>query len=145
MELGGALNRDGVASVGGIASAALVTSLASPGIQHRGVHLFQRSVGDVNGNMLVGPSANVALTAIGTAGLQFARAMCRLTAGGLASLLFGSGLDIRSEPASLKLASRRIGLFFGTKGMTSAVVTGVLAQLSQNLPWRRQGVAASGR
>ena len=54
MSWGGALNRDGIASVGGIASAALVTTLASQGTQYLGLYLFARGVGDTNRNVQIG-------------------------------------------------------------------------------------------
>ena len=51
---GGALNRAGVASVGGFAGAALVTSLASQGSQYLGGYFVARGIGDANRNVLVG-------------------------------------------------------------------------------------------
>ena len=68
MNWGGALNRDGLASVGGVASAALVTTLASQGAQYVGLYLFQRGIGDANRNVLIGVSINLMLAALGTAG-----------------------------------------------------------------------------
>ena len=56
---GGALNRVGVASVGGFAGAALVTTLASQGSQYLGLYLFQRGIGDANRNVLAGVSINM--------------------------------------------------------------------------------------
>ena len=73
MDWGGALNRDGLASVGGVASAALVTTLASQGAQYVGLYLFQRGIGDANRNVLVGVSINLVLAALGTAGIPGAR------------------------------------------------------------------------
>ena len=112
MEWGGALNRDGIASVGGVASAALVTSLASQGVQYLGIYLFQRGVGDMNRNVLVGLSANVVLTALGTAGLPFAREAFLVAGFGFGVVLFGIGFlsDIRSKVAP----KGGVGMFFGT-------------------------------
>jgi nicotinic acid mononucleotide adenylyltransferase len=112
MAWGGALNRDGIASVGGIASAALVTSLASQGIQYLGVYLFARGVGDMNRNVQVGVSFVIVLTALGTAGLPLAREAFLAIGMGLGALLFGVGLlsDIRSQVAP----KGGIGMFFGT-------------------------------
>lgn len=112
MQLGGALNRDGIASVGGVATAALVTSLASQGVQYLGIYLFQRGVGDMNRNVLIGLSANVILTALGTAGLPFAREAFLVVGFGFGVVLFGIGLlsDIRSEVAP----KGGVGMFFGT-------------------------------
>ena len=112
MSWGGALSRDGIASVGGIASAALVTSLASQGIQYLGLYLFARGVGDMNRNVQVGVSFVIVLTALGTAGLPFAREAFLAIGLGLGALLFGIGLlsDIRSQVAP----KGGIGMFFGT-------------------------------
>jgi len=112
MTLGGALNRDGIASVGGVASAALITSLASQGIQYLSLYLFARGVGDANRNVQVGVSFVIVLTALGTAGLPFAREAFLVTGLGFGVLLFGVGLlsDIRS----LAAPKGGIGMFFGT-------------------------------
>ena len=109
---GGALNRDGVASVGGFASAALVTTLASQGLQYLGMYLVSRGVGDANRNVLVGLSINIILTSFGTAGLPIAREAFLVMGFGFGALLFGIGLlsDLRSKMAP----KGGIGLFFGT-------------------------------
>jgi hypothetical protein len=109
---GGALNRGGIASVGGFASAALVTSLASQGIQYLALYLFARGVGDANRNVQTGLSFVIVLTALGTAGLPFAREVFLTLGLGLGALLFGVGVlsDIRSQVAP----KGGIGMFFGT-------------------------------
>ncbi|MDP1962397.1 MAG: hypothetical protein Q8K93_09370 [Reyranella sp.] len=109
---GGALNRDGVASVGGVASAALVTTLASQGLQYLGMYLVSRGIGDANRNVLVGLSINIILTSFGTAGLPIAREAFLVMGFGFGILLFGIGLlsDLRSQMAP----KGGIGLFFGT-------------------------------
>ena len=70
---GGALNQLGMASVGGIAGAALVTTLASQGTQYLGGYLVARGFGDANRNTLVGILINVTLAGLGTAGMPGAR------------------------------------------------------------------------
>jgi hypothetical protein len=109
---GGALNRGGVASVGGFASAALITTLASQGLQYLGMYLVSRGIGDANRNVLVGLSINIILTSFGTAGLPVAREAFLVMGFGFGILLFGIGLlsDIRSQVAP----KGGIGLFFGT-------------------------------
>lgn len=109
---GGALNRDGIASVGGFASAALVTTLASQGLQYLGMYLVSRGVGDANRNVLVGLSINIILTSFGTAGLPVAREAFLVMGFGFGILLFGIGLlsDLRSQMAP----KGGVGLFFGT-------------------------------
>jgi hypothetical protein len=64
MYWGGALNREGIASVGGFAAAALLTSLASQGVQYISLFLFQRGIGDANRNVLVNPFHNTHLAII---------------------------------------------------------------------------------
>jgi hypothetical protein len=109
---GGALNRGGVASVGGFASAALITTLASQGLQYLGMFLVSRGIGDANRNVLVGLSLNIILTSFGTAGLPIAREAFLVMGFGFGILLFGIGLlsDLRSQMAP----KGGIGLFFGT-------------------------------
>ncbi|MDP1908045.1 MAG: hypothetical protein Q8K85_07080, partial [Hyphomicrobium sp.] len=109
---GGALNRDGIASVGGFAAAALVTTLASQGLQYLGMYLVSRGIGDANRNVLVGLSINIVLTSFGTAGLPIAREAFLVMGFGFGILLFGIGLlsDLRSVMAP----KGGIGLFFGT-------------------------------
>jgi hypothetical protein len=109
---GGALNRGGIESVGGFASAALVTTLASQGVQYLGVYLVARGIGDLNRNVLIGLSINLLLTAFGTAGVPYAREAFLVIGIGFGGVLFGLGLasDIRSVAAP----KGGIGLFFGT-------------------------------
>ncbi|MBS0547375.1 MAG: adenylyltransferase/cytidyltransferase family protein [Proteobacteria bacterium] len=109
---GGALNRVGMASVGGFAGAALVTSLASQGSQYLGLYLFQRGYGDANRNVLAGVSINLVLAAFGTAGVPFAREAFLVLGLLLGAVLFGIGLlsDLRSVFAP----KGGIGIFFGT-------------------------------
>jgi nicotinic acid mononucleotide adenylyltransferase len=109
---GGALNRTGMASVGGVAMAALVTSLASQGAQYLAMYLFQRGIGDANRNVLVGVAINLALAAFGTAGLPFAREAFLVVGFVLGALFFGIG--VLSDLRSLLAPRGGIGLFFGT-------------------------------
>lgn len=112
MYWGGALNREGIASVGGFAAAALLTSLASQGVQYISLFLFQRGIGDANRNVLVGLSATMVLVALGTAGWPIAREAFLIVGLGFGALVFGIGLlsDIRSKVAP----KGGIGLYFGT-------------------------------
>lgn len=109
---GGALNRVGMAQVGGAPGAALVTTFASQGIQYLGVYLFQRGYGDMNRNVLVGLSANLVLTALATAGLPFAREAFLAVGLTLGAVIFGIGIlsDLRSQFAP----KGGVGIFFGT-------------------------------
>jgi hypothetical protein len=109
---GGALNRLGMASVGGAAGAALVTTLASQGAQYLAIYLVQRGYGDLNRNVLVGVVINLVLAALGTAGVPYARGLF-LFSGLVMGLLF-FGIGILSDLRSIFAPKGGIGLFFGT-------------------------------
>src|SRR5271154_2133076 len=112
MNWGGALNRDGLASVGGVASAALITTLASQGAQYLGLFLFQRGIGDANRNVLIGVSINLVLAAFGTAGVPGAREAFLVLGFVLGLVLFGIGF--LSDVRSIFAPKGGIGIFFGT-------------------------------
>ena len=109
---GGALNQLGIASVGGFAGAALVTTLASQGTQYLAGYLVARGVGDATRNTLVGILVNVTLAALGTAGVPGAREAFLVLGFVLGGGLLAVGLlsDIRSVAAP----KGGVGLFFGT-------------------------------
>lgn len=109
---GGALNQLGIASVGGVAGAALVTTLASQGTQYLGGYLVARGVGDANRNTLVGLLVNVMLAALGTAGVPGAREAFLIMGFALGGTLFAVGL--LSDVRSIAAPKGGIGLFFGT-------------------------------
>lgn len=109
---GGGMSRTGVASVGGIAGAALVTSLASQGLQYLGIYLYARGVGDYNRNVLAGLVVNTVLTALGTAGLPYAREGFLAVGFGLGGLLLLVG--VLSDLRSIFAPKGGIGLYFGT-------------------------------
>ena len=109
---GGALNRAGMASVGGFGEAALVTSFASQGSQYLGLFLFQRGIGDANRNVLIGVSINLVLAAFGTAGVPGAREAFLILGFLLGAILFGIGF--LSDLRSLFAPKGGIGIFFGT-------------------------------
>ena len=66
--VGGAFNLAGIASVGGWAGAALLTTLASQGTQYLGGYLVARGIGDANRNTIVSIVFNMVLAGLGTAG-----------------------------------------------------------------------------
>jgi nicotinic acid mononucleotide adenylyltransferase len=109
---GGGMSRTGVASVGGIAGAALITSLASQGLQYLGIYLYARGIGDYNRNVLAGLVVNTVLTALGTAGLPFAREAFLAVGFGLGGLLLLVG--VLSDLRSIFAPKGGIGLYFGT-------------------------------
>jgi Cytidylyltransferase-like len=112
MQWGGALNLAGLESVGGFASAALVTTLASQGFQYLGIYLVARGIGDLNRNVLIGVSINLMLAALGTAGVPYAREAFLVMGFGFGAVLFGLGLA--SDIRSLWAPNGGIGLYFGT-------------------------------
>ncbi len=109
---GGAFNLVGIASVGGFAGAALVTTLASQGTQYLGAYFVARGVGDANRNTLVGLLVNIILAALGTAGIPGAREAFLIFGFVLGALFFGVGLlsDIRSVAAP----KGGVGILLGT-------------------------------
>ena len=109
---GGAFNLAGIASVGGFAGAALVTTLASQGTQYLGGYLVARGIGDANRNTLVALVVNTTLAGLGTAGIPGAREAFLILGFLLGALFFGVGLlsDIRSVIAP----KGGIGIFLGT-------------------------------
>jgi hypothetical protein len=109
---GGAFNLAGIASVGGFAGAALVTTLASQGTQYLGGYLVARGIGDANRNTLIALVVNTTLAGLGTAGISGAREAFLILGFLLGALFFGVGLlsDIRSVVAP----KGGIGLLLGT-------------------------------
>lgn len=109
---GGGMSRSGVATVGGIVGAALITSLASQGLQYLGIYLYARGIGDYNRNVLAALVVNTVLTALGTAGLPYAREAFLAVGFGLGGLLLLVGL--LSDLRSIFAPKGGIGLYFGT-------------------------------
>lgn len=108
----GALRVSGVTAVGGLLGAAALTTCASQGAQFLGIFLSNRGIGNLNRNVQFGLSANVVATALGTAGLPFAREVFLAAGIGFGTLVFGVGLlsDLRGR----LYPKRGIGVFFGT-------------------------------
>jgi nicotinic acid mononucleotide adenylyltransferase len=90
----------------------LITSLASQGLQYLGIYLYARGIGDYNRNVLAGLVVNTVLTALGTAGLPFAREAFLVVGFGLGGLLLLVG--ILSDLRSIFAPTGGIGLYFGT-------------------------------
>ncbi|WP_422002856.1 adenylyltransferase/cytidyltransferase family protein [Reyranella sp.] len=112
MQWGGALKATGIESVGGVAVAALVTTLASQGAQYGALYVFQRGFGDANRNVLVAVSVNLVLAALGTAGVPGAREAFLASGVVFGALFFGLGL--MSDLRSLAAPRGGVGMFFGT-------------------------------
>ena len=92
--VGGAFNLAGIASVGGWAGAALLTTLASQGTQYLGGYLVARGIGDANRNTIVSIVFNMVLAGLGTAGVPGAREAFLVLGFGLGALFFGVGLAV---------------------------------------------------
>ncbi|MFI5001854.1 MAG: hypothetical protein ACHQK9_18390 [Reyranellales bacterium] len=109
---GGAFNQAGIASVGGFAGAALITTLASQGSQYLGSYFVARGIGDANRNTLVALVVNTTLAGLGTAGIPGAREAFLVLGFLFGALFFGVGLlsDIRSVFAP----KGGIGILLGT-------------------------------
>lgn len=112
MASGDALRPEGVAAVGGLIAAALLTTAASQGAQYVAIWLFQRNIGDLNRNVLIGLSVNVVVTALGTAGWPGLREAFVASGIGLGALVFGIGLlsDLRAHVHP----RGGIAIYFGT-------------------------------
>ena len=109
---GGAFNLAGIASVGGWAAAAVLTTLASQGTQYLGAYLVARDIGDANRNTIVSIVFNMVLAGLGTAGVPGMREAFLILGFGLGALFFGVGL--LSDLRSIFAPKGGIGLLFGT-------------------------------
>jgi len=89
---GGAFNQAGIASVGGFAGAALLTTLASQGSQYLGSYFVARGIGDANRNTLVALVVNTTVAGLGTAGIPGALEAFLILGFLLGALFFGVGL-----------------------------------------------------
>ena len=110
---GGGMSRTGIASVGGIAGAALMTSLASQGLQYLGGYLLPRGIGDLNRNVLIGAlhqhrpgCAGHRRPAVRARGLPDARAL-----GWAASFCWSASCRTCARSSRPRAAS---AMFFGT-------------------------------
>lgn len=109
---GGVFDVGNLAGLGGVLGAAVVTTLASQGAQYVAIILFNRNVGDLNRNVLVGLSANIVVTALATAGVGVARPVFLVLGIAVGALVFAVGLmsDIRGR----FFPRHGVGVFFGT-------------------------------
>ena len=112
LQASGALVAAGMAGVGGILGAALLTTAASQGAQYIGIFLFNRGYGDLNRNVQVGLSMNVVATALATAGLPVVREL--LIFGGIALGVLVLAIGVASDLRGVFWPRRGIAVFFGT-------------------------------
>jgi hypothetical protein len=112
MALGGALDGDKLAVVGGVVTLAALTTAASQGAQYVGLLLARHGVGEPMTNVQVGLSANIVATALASIGLVAVADAYTALALVLGLLGFGSGL--LSDLRGLLAPRGGVGLFFGT-------------------------------
>src|SRR4030095_3868813 len=77
-----------------------------------GIYLYARGIGDYNRNVLAALCINTVLTALGTAGIPYAREAFLAVGFGLGGLLLLVG--ILSDLRSILAPRGGIGLYFGT-------------------------------
>lgn len=99
-------------SIGGLAGVIILTTLASQGAQYVGIALFNRNIGDLNRNVLIGLSANIVVTAFAVAGVPVIQGVFLVASLGFGALVFTIGIlsDLRGH----FYPRRGVGLFFGT-------------------------------
>ncbi|MFC3638803.1 hypothetical protein ACFONL_15775 [Camelimonas fluminis] len=109
---GGVVPDAGFRGLGGVAGAALLTTLASQGVQYMALALYNRGVGDQNRNVLAALSINIVATALSTTGAPLFRHVMVIMGCGFGGLVFGLGVlsDLRGH----WFPRRGIGVFFGT-------------------------------
>jgi hypothetical protein len=112
MALGGALDGEKVAVVGGVVALAALTTAASQGAQYVGLLLARYGVGEPMTNVQIGLSANIVATALASIGLAVVADAYTALALALGLLGFGSGLV--SDLRGLFAPQGGVGLFFGT-------------------------------
>jgi hypothetical protein len=109
---GGVLDPANLTGIGGVLGAAIVTTLASQGAQYIAIVAFNRNIGDLNRNVLVGLSANIVVTALATAGVAAVKPGFVVLGIGIGALVFGVG--ILSDLRAYLYPKQGIGIFFGT-------------------------------
>jgi hypothetical protein len=110
--MGGVFDAEMLNGLGGILGVAVVTTLASQGAQYLAIICFNRNVGDLNRNVLLGVSANVVVTALATAGLAWAKPAFLVFGLGLGAIVFAVG--VLSDLRGFFYPREGIGIFFGT-------------------------------
>jgi hypothetical protein len=93
---GGVVVSANVAQVGGLVSAAALTTGASQGLQLVGLWLAERRLGTVTGNVIAALSVNIVVTALAIAGVDWARTVSLALGIGLALVMITR--DLKDEP-----------------------------------------------
>ena len=109
---GGLIPAPDIDAIGGIAGAALCTTLLSQGSQYLAITMFNRGLGDLNRNVMLALSANVVFTAAATLGIPFVNAVFTLSAALLGGGVFALG--VASDLRGRFFPKGGVGIFFGT-------------------------------
>jgi len=112
IQLGGVFGAANLEGLGGLAGAAALTTAASQGAQYVAIRLFNRNIGDLNRNVLVALSLNVAITAMAIVGLPVVQEAFVVLGIAFALYVFGGG--VLSDLRGLIYPRRGIGVFLGT-------------------------------
>lgn len=99
-------------SLGGVLGVAMLTTCASQGMQYLALAFANREIGDRNRNVLLALSINIAVTAVATIGLPWAKAAFMVLGLSFGSLFFALGL--LADWRALSPRKGGVGVFFGT-------------------------------
>jgi nicotinic acid mononucleotide adenylyltransferase len=103
---------DNIESMGGVVGMALLTTCASQGMQYLALAFANREIGDRNRNVLLALSINIAVTAVATIGLPWAKAAFMVLGFAFGGLFFVLGL--LSDWRAFRPKKGGVGVFFGT-------------------------------
>jgi nicotinic acid mononucleotide adenylyltransferase len=101
-----------VEALGGVAGVALLTTLASQGMQYIAVAFANRERGDKNRNVLIALSTNIVVTAIATLGHDWVKSV--FLVGGLTFGSFFFAIGLLSDLRGRFFRRGGVGIFFGT-------------------------------
>lgn len=110
--LGRVIEASALEGIGGTLGIAALTTLVSQGAQYLAIVLFNRGVGDLNGNVIVALSINILVTAAATTGSPFVKVLFLGISSLFGTLIFGMG--VLSDLRAYFHPQRGIGVFFGT-------------------------------
>lgn len=108
----GVIKQSNLTGVDGIIGIALLTTIASQGMQYIALMLSNREIGDKNRNVLAALSLNIIITSFAALGWLIAKDIFVIIGIMSALLVFGMGLlsDLRAK----LYPKKGIGIFFGT-------------------------------
>jgi nicotinic acid mononucleotide adenylyltransferase len=101
-----------IQSLGGIFGVALLTTLASQGMQYLALALSNREIGEKTRNVVIALSINIAVTAVATLGFPAAKLIFLVS-----GIIFGAvffAIGFLSDARAIWFARGGVGIFFGT-------------------------------